>query len=178
MKIKFAITVVLLSLVSAGCLTLGTPEADKAGVRIYRADLDGDGNKEIIETQDKSATDSMYLVTVKNNDRTKKTIDSFSVGGKIKNIVFPELNHDGQEWMVIYSETKDKPYNIAIYKIDNNEKLSEIFSAGSMYGVEVDFDTIPRIKIGKAPRDDKSLNLTPDWDTWVWLKDKFVIDRN
>ncbi|MDD5730969.1 MAG: hypothetical protein PHN57_07590 [Candidatus Omnitrophica bacterium] len=173
MKIRYVIILALASLFAAGCATEGKPKANNANTKVYFADLNGNGQKEIIETEDRSSVDSTFEVRVKNNDKTANTIDGFSLPGKVKSVEFPDLNLDGRHWPVVYFEGKDNKPSIAVYKL-NNDKLSKIFFATSEYGIEADFDSTARIKIGKARRSTKSPNLVSDWDNWVWTGEKFV----
>jgi hypothetical protein len=174
MKMRFVFTLVLIFLLSAGCATQGKPKKDNPNIRKYFADLDGDGRKEIIETEDKTATESKYIVTVKENNKMAKVIDTFSLSGKIRDIEFAEFNLDGQEWMAIYFDQMDNSSGIAIYKLTNN-KFTKVFFAVSVYGIEASLDPMaPRIKVGKPPREKSSPNLVPDWDVWLWTGDKFI----
>ena len=112
---------------------------------------------------------------VKNNDKLAELIDSFSIAGKIKKVEFVDLSLDGKDSMVIYSDGENATSHIDIYQL-KNDKLSKIFSAVSPYGIEADFEVMPRIKIEKAPEGSDPLNMAGKWDIWVWAGDKFVKD--
>ncbi len=173
-SIPLAVLVSVFFLVS-GCATQNKSSANKADKSLfkkYAADLDGDGNKELVESEDKTATDGITIVTVKKNAKSPE-IDRITVPGKIKKIEFTELNLDQQERLVVTFEGEDDLSCIAIYHLRNN-KLSKIFYASSEYGIETDFLVIPRIRIGKVFQRNYSPNLIPDWETWVWASDKFV----
>lgn len=172
MKIKFILLLVLLALLFAGSATAGKPKANNANIRRYLVDLDGNGSKRVVEVEDKTATDSISVVSVKNKKKGE-TIDSFSIPAKIRKIEFKPLNFDRQERIVVYFDGKDDLSNIVIYQL-KNEKLSKIFFASSAYGIEADFDLVARVRIGKTSGQNKSPNLIPDWEVWIWAGDKFI----
>ena len=175
MKIKFMLIMVLAISLSAGCATIGNNRSADKNVRKYLADLNGSGINLLVETNDKTSSESRTLVTVKSNDKTGEVIDSFSLPGKIRNLDFAELNHDGQNWIVVCFDGKDNLSNLDIYQLKNN-KLVKVFSAHSAYGIESTFEGLAKIKIGKSLQGNSSPNLVPLWDTWVWSGDKFILD--
>lgn len=156
-----------------GCATDNNPRAKDPNFHRYAADLDGDGAMEIIDTDDKTATESITLVEIKKKDKKDiEVIDNFSIPGKIRKIDFVELNLSQPDRIVVYFDDKNGISNIIIYQLRDN-KASKVFFASSEYGIETNFDSIARIKVGKDMRS-KSPNLMPDWDTWIWCGDKFV----
>ena len=172
MKIKNIVPLVLLILLFAGSAVAGRPKANNQNLRRYSVDLNGDGSRKLIEMEDKTAADSITLVSVKDNKKSE-AIDSFSVPGKIRKIEFRELSSGQQQRIVIYFDGKNNASNIAIYQLNNN-KFSKIFFASSAYGIEANFDLVARIKIGRASGHNNSPNLIPEWDTWIWASDKFI----
>jgi hypothetical protein len=177
MKKRFLLVAVPLVLLSAGCLTFGKPKVKDPNIKIYSADLNGDGVKENIEANDLSASGSGFQVTVKSSDKAAKTIDSFSVPGRITALELADFNNDGKTFIVVYFVGKDQAYNAAVYKLVNNDtQLSKIFSASSVYGVVGDFDAIPRMRVGRAAKNKATPVLAPEWDSWVWNSEKFILE--
>ena len=184
MKIRFLLIVLLGIFLVGGCVTAPSKSEKKEGanknIKTYTADLNGDGGKEIVETEDRFNADSVSVITVKKQVKKKKipeTIDSVLVSGKIKKLDFIELIPDGGKKMAVYFDGKDNFSNIVIYQLQN-DKLSMMFAASSLYGIDAQFaPNMPRIKIGKLPsRAKDSPNIVPEWDTWVWTGDKFIKD--
>jgi len=159
----------------AGCATPDIYTPANHNVRLYYADLNGDGIKEVVETQDDSARDPSTLVTIRNNNKAGQVIESMVVDGTIKNIEFAELNFDEKAWMVVHFTGKDTFPAVAVYAFNNNA-LSKIFEASSAQGIEVDLDAPARIRIGKSPQNSLSPNRIPERETWVWSGGKFVRD--
>jgi len=180
MKSKFA-ALALLALLSAGLISASDAQAANKKIdqntKIYYADLNGDGRKEMIEIEDRSAKDAVFILSVGNRNRNKTMdlIDGLVISGKIRKIELVDLNDDGQMQIVVYFDDLERVSNIIVYQLKNN-KLYKIFSAASEYGVAAEFETIPRIKVGKPSKYNNSSNFLPDWDSWVWLGDKFVKD--
>jgi hypothetical protein len=175
MKLDFRVVLVAVLFLASGCVTMSKSQVnkiDKSKFKKYAADLNGDGIKELVESEDKTAAEAITVVTVKKNAKGEE-IDHIIVPGKIRKIEFIELNLDDQERMVILFEGKDNLSGVVIYHLQNNQ-LSKIFYASSDYGIQTDFGVIPRIRIGKLSGRNNSPNLIPDWETWVWASDKFV----
>jgi len=172
MKMKSIILMVSLGLLFTGSAAAGKPKANSPDFHRYFVDLNGDGTKKVVEVEDETVTDSITLVSVKDNKKSE-TIDSFSIPGKIRKIEFRDLGHDRKQRIFVYFDGKDNFFSIIIYQL-KNDRLSKIFSASSAYGIEADFDSFTRIRIGKASRYSQSPNLIPDWDTWIWAGDKFI----
>jgi hypothetical protein len=171
MKKKLILFLVVPALLFAGSAVAGKPKADLR-IKQYLVDLDGNGNRRVVEVEDKTATDSISVVSVKNKKKGE-TIDSFSIPGKIRKIEFRPLHLGQQQRIIVHFDEKDGPSDLVIYQL-KNEKLSKIFFASSAYGIETDFDLVARVRIGKAPLHNKSPNLIPEWDTWIWAGDKFI----
>lgn len=169
------VNLALVTLLPIACFAKDKPKADNSNVRVYADDLNGDERKEVVEVENISTAEPMFLVKVKNRGKKAELIDSFSVAGKITKIEFAKLNIDEDKSIVVYFDDKDDLYNIAIYKL-KKDKFFKIFSAGSEYPIETEFISMARIKIGKPPQDKKSPNLVPDWDNWIWTGGKFVLD--
>jgi hypothetical protein len=178
MKAKVLVSVILAVFLSGGCASAPVKfrEDAKKNLKTYTADLNGDGNKEIVRVEDKFDTDSVSLITVEKQDKKKnaETIDSFSVFGKIRNFELIELNSDGQKQMAIYFDDRDKIPNLVIYQLLNN-RLLKMFEVSSPYGIAANLGGgMPRIKIGRAPRNDNSPNRIPEWESWVWGGERFI----
>ncbi|MCK9604323.1 MAG: hypothetical protein M0R66_08205 [Candidatus Omnitrophica bacterium] len=176
MKIKLVIITLGIGLLLAGCITPDKKNAKDKNIKTYLTDLDGDGKKEIVETEDRSITDYLSILsisTVKN--KVKETTDSLSVPGKINKVEFPELNRDGTRQIAVYFIGQNSLSNIAVYDTNNN-RLFKIFAASSAYGIDTDFGLVSRIKIGKAARYSNPTSFSMDWDNWVWSGNKFILD--
>lgn len=145
--------------------------ANKEKIKSYVIDINADGSKETIEVEDRFLTDTAFVLTVKN--RRKEVIDSLCIPGKIRKLELIDLNDNGQKQMLVYFDGVPDLSNIIIYQLKNN-KLYKIFAIASEYGVDARFDTIPRIKVGKPSKSNNSSNFLPDWDSWVWVGDKFI----
>lgn len=175
---KFLIAVSALVLLSSGCATAekGKVSKDKK-TTTQMVDLNGDGRKQIIETQDKFDAQGIYVITVKRALKNKQTetLDSFTVPGKVKKLEFLELYFDKRQQMAVTYVDKDNVQGIVIYQL-TNDKLSQMFLATSKYGVEGEFTSaLEKIRIGKPPRGgDDSPNRIPEWEVWVWTGDKFI----
>ena len=65
-KIGLILASVMILLFSTGCTTQGKIKKNDEKNKTYIVDLNGDGVKEIIETEDKSSTNSISIVTIKN----------------------------------------------------------------------------------------------------------------
>ena len=163
----------LLMLLPIGPAYAGKAKANKPIISRYSADLNGDGSKQIIEVENKTADEPLWLVTVKQKKNSKEPIDSITIIGKMAKIEFKDFNFDRQQRIIVYFDGKDNISNIVIYQLKNN-RLAKIFSAASTYGIEGNFNSFARVRIGKAVQRDKTPNLAPDWDTWVWAEDKFI----
>lgn len=150
----------------------GQPKGKNSNIRIYFANLAGDGRQMVIETEDKAATDSITLVSVRYNKKGE-VVDSFTIPAKIRKIEFKDFNFDQQQRIVVHFEDKDRVCYLVIYQF-KNDRLSKVFSAKSAYGIEANFDLFTRIKVGKASAHSNSSVSTPDWDNWVWTSDKFI----
>lgn len=172
MRTKFIFVLALPFLLLAGCATDSNSRSKDPNYHKYYADLDGDGATELVETDDKTKTESKTLVTVKKNKKNAEVIDDFSVPAKIRKIDFVELTMNEPEKMVIHFDSSEDISNIVIYQLKDN-KLIKIFNASSKYGIDANFDAIARIRVGKAPKEGSS-NSTPEWETWTWCGDKFI----
>lgn len=177
---KKKILVLLLSglFLLGGCATSPSTQKDKnPNIKTQMMDLNGDGTKEIVETEDKFDTDSVCIVSVKRQKKNKEIqiLDSFTVPGKIKKLDFCDLYFDSQKQIVIYFDDADKAPGITIYQL-KNDGLSQIFFASSRYGIDAQLKSgVPRVRLGKASRvQEGSPNRMPDWEVWTWTGDKFI----
>ena len=133
-------------------------------IQSYTADLSGDGSKNIIEVEDKSATEQAFVLTIsKENKKQIEKIESISISGKIKKLELVDLNDDGKKQIVLYFNSPDNLFNIAVYQMDNNQ-LGNIFSAKSPHTISGNFVVIPQIKIRNGE----------ETSTWYWNGEKFV----
>ncbi|MDD5195979.1 MAG: hypothetical protein PHQ96_09985, partial [Candidatus Omnitrophica bacterium] len=80
MKIKLVIITLGIGLLVAGCITPDKKNAKDENIKTYLTDLDGDGKKEIVETEDRSITDYLSILTISTvKNKVKETTDSLSV---------------------------------------------------------------------------------------------------
>jgi len=175
MKIKFIIVLVLLSLITAGYASDDEVKPRKTknpNITLYYADLLGAGSNMLVEVEYKSLPEPVTEVRAKINKKSE-IIDSFSIPGKIRNILFKEFNFDRKQRIIITFDGKNNISNIVIYQF-NDGKLTKIFFASSAFGIETDFRAASRVKIGKSLQPEDSPNCIPDWDTWIWIGDKFI----
>ena len=133
-------------------------------IQSYTADLGGDGSKNIIEVEDKSATERAFVLTIsKKNKKQIEKIESISIFGKIRKLELVDLSNDGKKQIVLYFNGADNLFNIAVYQMENNQ-LGNIFSAKSPHVISGNFVGIPQIKI----RNEAEIS------TWYWNGEKFV----
>lgn len=173
MKIKtIAALLIPAAVLFSGYAYAAKPKVDKPFK--YMADLNGDGTRFIVEVlEDKAAAEPLWSITLRDRKKPKEHIDSISIPGKIFKIEISDFNFDKKQRLIVYYDNKSGVPSIDIYQLKNN-KLVKIFYAASEYGIEGNFNSFARVKIGKAVKKDESPNLTPDWDTWVWVKDEFI----
>ena len=177
------LTSVFCAIFLTGCLTAGSNTKSKAqdnkNIATQSVDLDADGRKEIVETENKFDKEGLTLITVKRQLKKKETekIDSFSVAGKIRRLEFFELYFDRRQQIAVTFDDKDGVSNVVVYEFKNG-KFSQMFLASSKYGIEVQsLGVMTKIKIGKTPQGGESCpNRVPDWEVWVWTGDKFIKD--
>jgi len=179
MKKEFVVMFLFMAFLLSGCATTSTSKAgaDKK-LKTYSGDLNGDGVKEIVESLDKFDTESVFVVTVKNQDKKKKTtetLDTITVPGKLRKLELVEISGDNKKQIALFFDDKNNVSNIMLLGFQNN-KLSKMFEASSKYGINSEFyPAVPRIKIGKAPiTGENSPNRVPEWESWVWTGDKFI----
>jgi len=142
--------------------------------KIFRSDLDGDAKIEIIRVEDIPGAGKGSKVIVSRRDHTD--VASFTVSGVFKKLEIIDLNVDDYKQIAVSSRGDDGSANLVIYSFKNNE-FSCVFSVGSKYGIDTDFNTaLGRVKIGKQRRvtDGSSYTDIPEWDVWVWSGDKFI----
>lgn len=161
------------ALLSGASAYAGNPKVDKPVVTKYSAELSGDGNKQFIEVENRTAGDPLWLIRLKEKKNSKEPLDTLTIYGKVSKIEFKDFNLDRQQRIIIYFDSQDNMRNIVIYQLRNN-RLDKIFSAASAFGIEGNFSSFARIRIGKFVQRDNTPNLVPDWETWVWAKDKFI----
>ena len=174
MKLKLITIFSLLIFVSASCPTHAfAAKPKKANIQRYFVSLNGDGSKQCVEVEAITLPAPLTEVRIRNNKKSE-VIDSFSVLGKLRTINFTDFNFDQRDRIVVLYDDENDTSNIAVYQLGNN-KLSKIFFASSAYGIEPDFTTASRIKIGKSPKTGPdNPNLIPEWDVWIWCGDRFI----
>ena len=170
---KKSIILLILVLTLFGCSSGARYRTNNANSRIYYADVDGDGVKDVVEAEDKYSSNGEFIVTFRKDNKNGDVIDSFTVPGRVRDIKSNALNMDFQEWVFISFSDKDNVPGIAVYQLIDNS-ASKIFFATSEYKIEVDFSSVPKIKIGKPPKNINSPSLTPEWEIWFWSGDKFL----
>jgi hypothetical protein len=178
---KILLLIVLAAFLSAGCASAPSKkEGAKKKVETYTGDLNGDGLKETVEVEDKLDSCGEYEVSIyrQQKRKEKETIDKFSIPGKLRKFELVELNADGQTQISVTFDGKDDNSSIVVYQLLSG-KLSKMFEASSPYGILTDYTFgFARIKIGKPPRGgEESPNRMPDWESWIWLKDKDTFIR-
>jgi hypothetical protein len=142
-----------------------------------RLDLNNDGLKEIVKIEDKFDTDQEFIITVMKQN--KDEIDSFLIPGRFKKIEFIDLDGNGDKQIAIRYKDEIDYENLVIYKL-KDESLFKIFSIGSAYGIDTEFNsTLPRIKVGRSRCTQKNCYAgdVPDWEVWVWGGEKFIKER-
>ena len=95
-----------------------------AEAETYRADLDNDGQEEIITAEDKFDTDLKGIVAVSSLDKSKA--DSFSMPDHLGEIEFIGLNKDGFKQIVAWSYGGAHYTNLSIYGY-MDKRLYKIF---------------------------------------------------
>lgn len=164
---------VLLLLLSFGPISLTYAKADKKNIQSYPADLDADSRNKVVEVEDKYPAEGVFVLSVRERNKTKDIIDSLLIPGKIIKLELVDFDYNGFKKLVVHFDGPDKKSNIAVYQFKNN-KLYKIFSATSEYGLDTEFQTIPKIKVGKASKRNNISTFMPAWDTWVWVGGKFI----
>lgn len=181
MKIKNTIYVILALFFLSGCLTANKNKSDK-NIETYRLDLDNDTMEELVEIQDRFAEHGDILVRITKAAKRKKAepkIFNFTITGRFNKVEFTELGCDGLRQMLIYYDTAKNFTHLVIYKF-KNDKVSQIFLADSNCDIETDFDTVPRVKLGKNIEGGKDCSLITqgsEWETWVWDGERFVKEQ-
>jgi len=169
---KVLITVLLLCL--CFCYTgITYAKNDNKNIQSYTATLSDSSRKEIVEIEDKYSTDGVFVLSVRGRNKTKDVIDSLVIPGKIRRLELVGLDLDGRQQILVDFDGPDNIPNIVIYQLKNN-KLHRIFAVSSKYGVDTDFQGIPRVKVGKASKYNNTSTFLPAWDSWVWVGGKFV----
>ena len=168
-KPTIAIAIVLMLF---GSVPRAQAMADKKNIKTYTLDLNADGVKEIIEVENK-LPEGLAELKIKSRAKPKEAVDRISIPGKVSAVEMVDFNTDGQQYIVVHFDSPPNAPGIFVYRFKDN-KLHKIFAASSEYGVDTDFSTVPRIKVGKAPRNTASQNFSPDWDVWVWVGDRFI----
>lgn len=177
MRIVTFIAVVCLAAFFSGCLTGGAGKNgdNRANKKpeIYKLDLDNDGIKELTKVEKNIDQDKKSVVTI--SSLRKERIDSFSVTGQLNKVDFIDLNEDGFKQIAVFYRDPQEQYNLAIYKMKNNQLL-KLFSIASSCGIDTDFSTVlSRIKVCKNGCDGEYYaNNTLNWDVWVWSGERFI----
>lgn len=177
MTLKAHFLIILIVLLLNGC---ATRRESKDGLRvhtapkIYKFDLDCDGQKEIIKVEDNFDKNGESMITVIKKDKSK--IDSVSFPARFINMEFIDLNVDGNKQIAVYSQEKNKCNSLIIYKFNNN-RLLKIFSAENNYGIDTSFGSfLSRIKVAKlkSTGDNSSSSNMLEWESWVWSGERFI----
>ncbi|MFH1442102.1 MAG: hypothetical protein ABIH18_08710 [Candidatus Omnitrophota bacterium] len=175
MKKIIFMAVVCSTALFSGCITDG---AGKNGDRvnkpeIYKLDLDNDGIKEITKVEKSTEPDKKSVITI--SSLRREEIDSFSVGGKLNKVDFIDLNEDGFKQIAVFSRDTQEKYNLAIYKMKNNQ-LFRLFSIASSCGIDTDFSTVlSRIRVCKSGCEGEYYaNNIINWEVWVWSGERFI----
>lgn len=167
---KKQLLILLIGIVFSATLVLAD---DKS----YKADLDNDGQEEIITAEDKFDTDAEGIIIVSSLD--KSNIGSFTMPDHLGDIEFVDLNKDGFNQILARSYGGAHYTSLAIYGYKDS-KLYKIFEAGSACGIETDFKLeTPIIKIGKEKWDNEGWSYAdePDWEIWQWDGKEFVYSK-
>lgn len=164
---------VLLLLLSFGFTSAAYAKEGNKNIQSYTTDLGADSKSKIVEIEDKYSTEGVFVLSVKERNKTKDVIDSLVISGKIIKLELADFDYDGFKKLVVHFDGPDKKENIVVYQLKNN-KLYKIFSVTSEYGLDTDFQTIPKIRVGKASKHNNTSAFMPAWDSWVWVGGKFV----
>jgi len=183
MKIVNPVSVMLILFLLGGCLTTNKNKTAKnKNIETYRLDLDSDMIEESVEIEDRFVAhgDMVIRVTkpVRNRNAEPKTFN-FTITGQFNRVEFAELGCDGLKQMLIYYDTGKNFSHLVIYKF-KNDKLTQIFLGSSNCDVETDFDTVPRVKIGKNANGGKDCSVIgrgSEWESWAWDGEKFVKEQ-
>jgi len=182
-KVINSICVILVLFLLGGCLTTNKKKNEQTkNIETYKVDLDNDMAEELIEIEDRFAANGDILVRITKPAKTKNAkpkVFNFTIHGQFDKAEFTQLGCDGFSQMLIYYDTERKFTNIVIYKL-KNDKVSQIFSARSNCDIETDFDSVPRVKIGKNTEGGKDCSVITqgnEWEIWIWDGEKFVKER-
>lgn len=148
-----------------------------ADVKTYNMDLNNDGKKEVITSEDKFDTEAEGIITVLASDN--KLIGNFSMSDHLDKVEFISLNKDGLKQIAAWSYGGAHYTNIAIYGYKGG-KLYKIFENGSACGIETDFKAKkPRIKVGSENwgKKDWCYADEPLWKVYVWNGKEFIYDK-
>lgn len=175
----FALALFFLTVFNSGEAIAAKNKAEKKPklFDVYKFDLDGDGKAEIIRVDNNKNPSANTRVVVLRRNRTE--IGSFTVAGAFNKITLVDLNEDGHKQLAVFCSASDNFTNLAVYGFKNNKPL-KVFAAGSSLGIEADFRSVlARIKVGRVKKIEKGYAYTdiPEWDTWVWSGDKFILER-
>ncbi len=177
MRIMIFIAVVCSAAFFSGCITDGAGKNDDNRAHkkpeIYKLDLDNDGIKEITEIEKSIEPDKKSVITI--SSLRKERIDSLSIGGQLNKVDFIDLNEDGFKQIAVFYRDSQEQYNLAIYKMKNNQLL-KLFSIASNCGIDTDFSTVlSRIKVCKnGCAGEYYANNITDWDVWIWSGERFI----
>lgn len=183
MKITNVICLVLSLFLLGSCLTTNKNKSDKnKNIETYKIDFDNDMMEELVEIEDRFVVHGDMLIRITKSAKNRNAepkIFNFTITGQFNKVEFAELGCDGLKQMLIYYNTAKNFTHLVIYKF-KNDKVSQIFLASSNCDIETDFDTVPRVKIGKntnGGKDCSVLTQGSDWEVFAWDGERFVKEQ-
>ena len=180
MKNNFLNILFALIFLLCGCATLSNKAKEgkpKEDIQLYFDDLDNDKVLESIEVYDKARKHTDVSLTIAKPKKPK--IASMTVPGTFNKIEIIDLNEDGYKQIALHYEDENGN-NLVIYNFKDS-KLSKTFSFRSKCVIEAYFSSVlSRIKVGKpkAGQSDCSSGYPEEWETWVWMGEKFIKEKN
>jgi len=151
---------------------------NKAAAKKFKVDLDNDGKKEIITTEDRFDPDVEGIITVWTPDN--RHLGSFSMSDHFGEVKFVSFNKDGYKQIVAWSYGGAHYTNLAIYGMKDG-KLYKIFKNGSACPVKLDLKPDkPMIRVGRANWGQEGWCYASGeylWQVYLWDGEGFVYDE-